>query len=245
MRYSPWRRVGGGPRPAPCPAPDGFLDGLLRGSRRLLVLVAMGTAGLRAANQPTEYDLKAVFLFHFTQFVSWPEETFARPDEPFAIGILGTDPFGPVLADVIRGESVGAHPLVVRPVRTLEAARRCQILYVAPNGEPLLDLRQLRDAPVLTVGESDAFYEKGGMVQFVTTRRHLRLKINLAGVRAHELTVSAKLLRVAEVSDSGPVVLELADPDENPVLRLLEFSLATAPNLRILRAAAAELGIGG
>jgi hypothetical protein len=90
-------------------------------------------------------------------------------------------------------------------VNDVTAEFRCQILYFTEEGEDLLDLSRLRTAPVLTVGESDSFYKKGGMIQFVIARRRVRLKVNLEEARAHSLEISAKLLRVAEVTEWDPI----------------------------------------
>ena len=163
--------------------------------------LALATA--LAAPQPTEYELKAVYLFHFTEFVSWPEASYPSLNAPFVIGIVGNDPFGTTLDEVIRNESVGAHPIVVRHVEDLASERGCRILFVSHGYEDQLHPRQLGNAPILTVGESQAFAQDGGMVEFVTERNRIHLRIDLASARAHGLGVSAKLLRVAEVTGGG------------------------------------------
>jgi hypothetical protein len=171
---------------------------------------------VRGATPSTEYSIKAVFLYHFTQFVEWPEAAFPAPDAPFVIGLVGKNPFGSALHGVVAGESVGRHPLAVRSVDDITAEFRCQILYFTEEGEDLLDLRRLRTAPVLTVGESDSFYKKGGMIQFVIARRRVRLKVNLEEARAHSLEVSAKLLRVADVTEWDPVRIGVFTMDGAP-----------------------------
>lgn len=172
---------------------------------RILLAVFWGAACAGAAPPPTEYQIKAVFLYHFTQFVVWPEAAFPEADAPFVIGVVGTDPFGQELDSIVGGEAVGRHRLTVETVKDVTAEFRCQILYFSEDGENLLDLRRLRTAPVLTVGESDAFYKKGGMIEFFLDRRHVRLKVNLEEARAHSLEISAKLLRVADVTEWDPI----------------------------------------
>jgi uncharacterized protein DUF4154 len=173
---------------------------------RRLVAAALLIAGSKSAHSaPSEYEIKAVFLFHFTQFVGWPEAAFPEPDSNFVIGLVGSDPFGPALESIVGGESVGRHHLAVQKVTDVSSEFRCQILYFSADGEDLLDLRRLRTAPVLTVGESDSFYKKGGMIQFFIDRRRVRLKVNLEEARAHSLEISAKLLRVADVTDWDPI----------------------------------------
>lgn len=167
--------------------------------RPLLLAAGLLAGAARAWAAPTEFDLKAVFLFHFAQFVAWPDTAFAGPNAPFVIGVAGQDPFGATLANVVRGESMGGHPLVVQHVDSVAAARRCQILYVAPDGDSRFPAQSLAGAPVLTVGESATFFQSGGIIQFFTDHNHVRLRVNLTAARADSLTISAKLLRVAEV----------------------------------------------
>src|SRR4028119_890287 len=43
---------------------------------------------------PSEYQVKAAFLYNFGRFVSWPSGSFAQSNSPFIIGVVGQDPFG-------------------------------------------------------------------------------------------------------------------------------------------------------
>ena len=169
------------------------------------LLLLMSTPG-RAATPDS--DIKAVFLFHFTQFVEWPQSAFPSRVSPFVIGILGADPLEPALGAVVRGETVAGHPIIVRQLRSEDEESGCQILYVTEQGESLLDPHRIEGAPILTVGESNSFFERGGVIQFYIDRRHVRLRVNLAQARSHLLVISAKLLRVADVSDGKTSSLE-------------------------------------
>src|SRR5262249_48319243 len=69
----------------------------------LLAWLALTSSALAALPQ-RDYEVKAVFLFNFTQFVDWPPSAFADLEAPFSICILGKDPFGRSLDEAIRGE---------------------------------------------------------------------------------------------------------------------------------------------
>src|SRR5258708_35454074 len=56
-----------------------------------------------------EYQLKAVFIFNFTQFVEWPASSFPTDQAPIVIGILGKNPFGGYLGEIVSGEKVDGH----------------------------------------------------------------------------------------------------------------------------------------
>jgi hypothetical protein len=56
---------------------------------------------------------------------------------------------------------------------------------------------KLKDAAVLTVGESDDFLENGGMINLERRDRKVALEVNLAATGNARLKISSKLLSVA------------------------------------------------
>lgn len=155
-----------------------------------------------AVPAPQEYEIKGILLFNFTQFVEWPPAALPPNDAPIVIGILGKDPFGPTLDAIVRNEKCGARGIKIERYRNVEAVRNCQILFVSRSEQDDLQriFRVLRDRPILTVGDFEDFARKGGMISWETDpTAKVRLHINLAAVKASELIVSAKLLRVADI----------------------------------------------
>jgi len=171
----------------------------------LTAITALSSALLLVQSPRTsEYQLKAVFLFNFVQFVDWP----ATPQDsqpptlaPLLIGILGDDPFGPFLDETVRGERLGARPIQVRRYRRIADLEECQVLFISRSENERLPeiLSAVKHRPVLTVSDGDGFANQGGMIQFVTDKSRIRLRINLDAAEAANLTISSKLLRVAEI----------------------------------------------
>lgn len=155
----------------------------------------------RGAETPSEYQVKAVFVFNFSRFVEWPPQAFSTPDQPFAICILGNDPFGPRLDEAVRGEQINQHPLLIRRLRSVREADNCQILYIdrSEAGELHQILSALDHRSTLTVSELSDAAERGGMIQFMTENNRIRLRINVESARAAGLTISSKLLRPADI----------------------------------------------
>src|ERR1700722_7874519 len=87
------------------------------------------STAVRAA-APDEYQVEAVFLLHFTQFVEWPAQAAGDAHSPFVIGVLGRDPFGSALDEAIRGETVNGRPLVVKRFAAAADLGPCQILFI-------------------------------------------------------------------------------------------------------------------
>lgn len=176
----------------------------------LLPLMMWALVGATAfGNSPEqsspEYQLKAVFLFNFAQFVEWPTSAFPEPDTPLSICILGEDPFGGYLDETVRGETVANHPLSVRRYRTVEEIKGCHILFVGRKEQAHLSeiLDSLKGHSVLTVSDAERFASRGGMIRFVTDHNRIRLRINLEAARAANLTLSSKLLRPAQIVPAG------------------------------------------
>jgi hypothetical protein len=168
-----------------------------------LAVLAAGSAYALAA--PSEYQVKAVFLFNFAQFVDWPATAFPRPDAPFVIGILGQDPFGSQLDEVVRGETVNNRPLVVERYRSVADISNCNILYIGSNESGHLDeiLTALKGRSILTVGDANPAGQRGVMIQLVNENSRIRLRIDVAAAKAGNLTISSKLLRPAEIVGGG------------------------------------------
>ncbi len=189
-------------------------DWLVRGSTSVMhalwmmafsALLALLAAPTRAATpSPREYDVKAAFLFNFASFTDWPAAAFSTPGSPFVIGIIGDDPFGPILDEIVAGEAVKGHPLIVRRLtsRQVNETVNCHILFIAQSEARRLRpiLLQVRGKPVFTISDIPNFIDAGGIVAF-TTDGSVRLTINPTAASHANLAISSKLLRLAQVVD--------------------------------------------
>ena len=156
-----------------------------------------------ALREEAEYDVKAAFLFNFTRFVEWPENP-EKKGQPFVIAVMGEDPFGPRLDQIVLGEKIGDRPLEIRRITKLEQITSCDALFIARSETSRLEriLVQLRDKAILTISDISDFAEMGGMVEFVTENSRIRFHINVDVAREAKLAISAKLLRPAVVVKS-------------------------------------------
>lgn len=191
---------------------SGSLPSTLRSARwrpaRLLAALMLGWLFSSAAAAPVsdEYQLKAVFLFNFTQFIEWPDDAFADPGAPFVIGVLGEDPFGATLEEAVRGEKVNGRALVVQRYRRVSELRPCQILYIDRSARSELDsaARRIDRRGMLTVADAAGTAPANTIIGFVSENRRIRLRINIESARQAGLTISSKLLRPAQiVGDAG------------------------------------------
>jgi hypothetical protein len=160
-----------------------------------LLFFAFNTASTQVT--PTRaYQVKAAFLYNFSQFVEWPPASLNSPNSPFVIGILGPDPFGSYIDELVAGEKMEGHPIVVQRYADIKELKNCHILYInLPN--PGNIVASLDSRSVLTVSDAN-FTRAGGMIRFFTEKNKIKLEINPAAAKAARLNISSKLLRVAQ-----------------------------------------------
>ncbi len=173
--------------------------------RYLLFGLLLGNICIALAGPVSEYQVKAVFLFNFSHFVSWPADAFGSSDAPLVIAVLGHDPFGADLDSVVSGERVGERPLVVRHYRDMSDVKDCQILFIDRSETEQLPaiIKALRGRSILTVSDIDDATRSGVVIDLVKESDHIRLRINVAAARESRLTLSSKLLRPAQIVGAG------------------------------------------
>lgn len=149
---------------------------------------------------PSEYQVKAAFLYNFLNFVEWPAGNSSEEDPSISVCVLGEDPFGPSL-DALDGQTVGSKRVLVKRIRNLKGTRDCHSLFVSDSEKG--DLREIlsfiESSSVLTVGDIEGFAEAGGIIGFVTEGNKVRFNINIDAARQSRLKISSKLLRVGHV----------------------------------------------
>jgi len=174
----------------------------------LLVMTAGWIAGtaISIAEEPpaSEYQVKAAFLINFPKYADWPAEAFAGSNSPIVIVVLGETPVTEEIQKVIAGRTVNGRKIVLKRVATGEDSGVCQILFIsaAEQRHSADTLAKLKDASILTVGESDDFLESGGIINLARRDQRITLEVNLIAANKARIKVSSKLLSVATVVKS-------------------------------------------
>ena len=166
----------------------------------VLIAAVAGAVPLRAQkSKPTDYDVKAAYLYNFGKFVEWPEKTAGEDGDSFAICVLGRDPFGPALDTTLMGQSIGGKKAIARRIAKVEDAAGCRILFISASEEDRLTnvMAALGHMVVLTVSDIPQFSQRGGMIQFVSAENRVRFEVNLSNTASVNLTLSSELLKVA------------------------------------------------
>src|SRR3984893_17956506 len=183
--------------------------------RRLAILIALlgmtlnwtSTADAQAgdASDSSEYLIKAGFIYNFAKFVEWPSATFSPPDSPIVIGVLGADPFGNVLDRIVEDKKIGPRGFVVKRYKwgkDLKDLKDCKILFVSASERAHVDeiLQSGKGLPILTVGETPGFAERGGVIRFTLEATRVRCEDNVVPAHQADLNISSRRLPLAKIN---------------------------------------------
>jgi hypothetical protein len=168
----------------------------------VLCVLVSGAPLVRAQRElPSEYEVKAAFLYNFAKFVEWPADTYPDPNAPIRLCVLGEDPFGRILDHAVLDKTVNGRRLMILRSRQVQELRDCHILFISASEKKRLPeiFAALQGSNVLSVGDTEQFAELGGAIQFTLQDNRVRLTINLDAAERARLKISSKLLSLARV----------------------------------------------
>jgi YfiR/HmsC-like len=177
----------------------------LSGLRPLFIAIAIVCSLLSVLEvsaqgaKPTDYQVKAAYLYNFGRFVEWPANAAATEGSSFTICVLGDDPFGQALDATLAGETIANQKVTARRISSLQTGADCRILFISSSEANRLNkiIEALDKNAVLTVSDIPQFSQHQGMIQFVLEENRIRFEVNLTATQRAGLTLSSELLKVA------------------------------------------------
>lgn len=163
----------------------------------ILCIVRAEAQAQEAIDPRMEYNVKAVSLYAFGRYVTWPDTAFSKADSPFVIGTIGGNPFGDALDRIAQQKTLNGRTIVVRQIHEPRECADCHILFVTRNVARETESQLFQEAagkPVLLVGESPGFAERGGVINFYQSGSNVRFELNPDKSVENNLSLNAKLL---------------------------------------------------
>ena len=172
------------------------------GFTALALMLLVCSDGHLWAQSANEYEVKAAFLYKFASFVEWPPES---ANTPLCIAVVGQDPFGVALDDVVKGKSINGRTFLIKRFKSGQDATGCHIVFISATekGRVRSILDQLRGISILTVSDIPGFCQGGGMIDFELLDQKVRFEINPEAAERARLKISSKLLSVAKIVREG------------------------------------------
>ncbi len=194
-----WVRVPlltGRPAAAPC----------IPGRLLLITLLAVALVVPRSQSpwaQPSavsEEKYIAVFLLNCAKVVEIPANGFNSPEDPLVVSVVTPKSLSEYLP-WLDGQIVQGRRLTVRPFNEVLAGAPCHILYIngtdRQNWEPILG--RFKDRPLMTVGDSHAFLQSGGIIGFLRTDSKIRFEINVDAAKRAGVKIPSKMIQLGVV----------------------------------------------
>ncbi|OFX47970.1 MAG: hypothetical protein A2X13_09435 [Bacteroidetes bacterium GWC2_33_15] len=148
--------------------------------------------------------LKAVYLEKFSRFVTWPESCMMNDiNKPFIISIIGKTELAENLIFVYSQQQINNKRVIIKEIKDFKEIEGCHILFIAESEKKNLQkiLSITSALPILTVGETKGFSEKGILINFFEENKKLRFEINETAVLKSPLKMSYYLLNTARIID--------------------------------------------
>ena len=177
----------------------------MAGRMMMLLLLGLPVTAVPAATAmkpapdspaPSEYDIKAVFLYNFTRYLQWPDE---NGSEAFEIAVLGDSEILAPLREISAKKTVRSAPVIIRQCRDIGQIGHPHILFLARPATPMLRrvLEAAEGAGILTVGEEEGLAERGVAVNLVLRDGAVKFEMNEEALRGTGIQAGSQLLKLA------------------------------------------------
>ena len=164
----------------------------------ILGLAAPPQAHAQVRAEFAEPTVKAAFLFKFAGYVEWPPQSFATPDAPIVIAVIGADDVAADLARIVPGRTVGGHPIAVKRIGDAESLKGAHIVFIGRSASSRISAiaKVAQRDGVLVVTESAGALEEGSAINFVVDDR-VGFEVSLTAAERTGHRISARMLAVA------------------------------------------------
>jgi hypothetical protein len=174
-------------------------------------LVVLATAGVPVMVAPQaawatqvrltapELELKAAYLLGFLRFVRKTTPATDQAPGTLSVAVLGDEALGKALQVAVQGKRLDGRSITVSTLKAPERLGTYDMVFIGSTRASAVNqaLAAAHGAPVLTVGESDDFVTRGGMIGLFLDDRKLRFAINVTAADEAGLRISSNLLSLA------------------------------------------------
>ncbi len=140
---------------------------------------------------------KAVMVYKFFQYVTWPEIKYFSASEEAGFCYHGKNSFLTILS-YIKNKKKSGPQFSIKEVTSFNDINGCHLLFLSELDDPTLNFLRRNPLPILTVSDQMSFFESGGMISLYFEEDRLQLEVNKTRLSQAGLKISSKLLRIAK-----------------------------------------------
>jgi len=137
---------------------------------------------------------------NIARFTTWPDLIFKEPDSTFNLCVYGDNVVQQSFSN-INNKQVNKRSIHVINISRLRNLSQCQLIYISEleRNKLIPLLFDLKDKPILTIGENMEFLQAGGIVGLENIKGKIQLTINLAIIEQSQLVISSRVLNLATI----------------------------------------------
>ena len=145
-----------------------------------------------------EYAIKSTILYRICKFTQWPQPV--DKNKPFTISILGKTSHGEEIKIPPDG-NIDKRRIVVRKIRHLSEIGPSEVLFITSDEADRIDaiLDYIGDKPVLTVGDTRGFGQKGVIINLYIHQNSVGFEINYEASKKASLQMHSQLFAIGRV----------------------------------------------
>ena len=165
-----------------------------------VLLLSGALAGAQSVESAPDYSIKAAYLYNFAIYVEWPPDAFGDADTSFVIGVLADDRVADYLASMSARREVHGRPIEVLRVERGDSLASLHMLFIGRDGADALPRlgAAAREHSVLVVSDWEDALASGSVINLRLIDRRIRFEVSLDAADACGVSVSSRMLAVAE-----------------------------------------------
>lgn len=152
-----------------------------------------------SAEDGKEYLIKAAFIVNFTKFIDWPDDKAIAKQQKIDVCVLGENPLINLSQVFKQASSAKLAVSLVKENNLSNIVSHCHVVFIGASEEykykDVLDV--LKNKPILTVGDSADFTERGGMMGLPMDNNKVKLVVNKKAIETAGMYVDSQLLEIA------------------------------------------------
>lgn len=157
-------------------------------------------------SQIQEYDLKAILLERFTQYLEWPENSnMSDASAPFIIGVVGDDPFDGTLETTYSDLKIKNKNVVIKYFDSFRGTQICNLVFISSSMKNNIDsiVNYFSDKPILLVSDVKGFGEKGVLINIFLENNYPKYELHEKKMEALGFKINFRLKRSASIIHDG------------------------------------------
>lgn len=145
-------------------------------------------------------NVLAALTLNIAKFTTWPELIFKESNNIFNLCVYGDNVVQQSFSN-INNKRINNKTIQIINISRLRRLNHCHLTYISELERTKLIalLLELKDKPILTIGENIDFLQAGGIVGFENIDGKIQLTINLAIIKQSQLVISSRLLKLATI----------------------------------------------